>query len=119
MISKESGGRDFRHVAIEVARSVTHSVTPRSRASAHLQHCQWLSVIGAVRTARAGPPRLPAFLRRRRPGPRTRFLLSLSLPPAAEGSDIHARKPDAMALSALQPLPDCGSGCGYERIAGE
>ena len=53
---------ELRRRGAEVARSVTHSVTPRLRASAHLQHCRWLSarefgfVLQSTTQANGGDP---------------------------------------------------------------
>ena len=51
------------------------------------------------------------------PGPGPAFYCHC--PPAAESSHIHARKPDAMARSALQPLPVVGWDVGRNSLAGE
>ena len=48
MLAVACGLAPLRRGGAEVARSVTHSVTRRSRASAFSKHCQWLSATGAV-----------------------------------------------------------------------
>jgi hypothetical protein len=69
---------NYAGAGADVARSVIHSVAPRSRASAHLQQGESPSSHAA---ARAGPPRpaFPAFFAGAGPGPSLPFLLPLVL----------------------------------------
>src|SRR5262249_38279884 len=67
----------LRRRGAEVARSVTHSVTPWSRVLHICSICQWLSAIGAVTDTRRTPQ--PA------PGRRAQHSQHFSQAPAARG----------------------------------